>query len=93
MPVKDGLDLPNVNIGDLAIEFDGETITAATYGRGSWRSPLPAIPNFDDWPTCVTGPDGGPINPGCEPWNFDEDDDVDLRDFSEFTIEFGVASP
>ncbi len=39
--VKDGNDLPNVNIGDLAIDFANNTITAGTYGRGAWRSPLP----------------------------------------------------
>ncbi|HUU82913.1 MAG TPA: hypothetical protein VM243_05350 [Phycisphaerae bacterium] len=91
--IKDGLDLPNVNIGDLAVDLVEGTITAATYGRGTWRAALPVIPNFDDWPGCVTGPDAGPIDPGCEPWDFDLDDDVDVSDFSEFTIEYGVASP
>ncbi|UCE62151.1 MAG: hypothetical protein JSU63_10660 [Phycisphaerales bacterium] len=36
--VKDGTDLPNVNIGDLAIDFNEGTITAGTYGRGAWRA-------------------------------------------------------
>lgn len=39
--IKDGLDLPNVNIGDLAIDFERGTITAGTYGRGAWRADLP----------------------------------------------------
>ena len=37
---KDGLDLPNVNIGDLAIDFENSSLTAATYGRGTWRTSL-----------------------------------------------------
>lgn len=40
--VKDGLDLPNVNIGDLKISTLHNTITAGTYGRGAWRLDLPA---------------------------------------------------
>jgi hypothetical protein len=49
--VKDGADLPNVNIGDLAIDRVNNFITAGTYGRGAWRSPLSAAvacyPNCD----------------------------------------------
>ncbi|NJL27136.1 MAG: hypothetical protein HC897_04235 [Thermoanaerobaculia bacterium] len=46
---KDGADLPNVNIGDLAIDFANETIVAATYGRGAWRAQLAApVPLFVD---------------------------------------------
>ena len=37
---KDGTDLPNVNIGDLRIDPVQRTITAGTYGRGSWRAAL-----------------------------------------------------
>ncbi|MFQ5495531.1 MAG: WD40/YVTN/BNR-like repeat-containing protein, partial [Phycisphaerae bacterium] len=37
---KNGPDLPNVNIGDLAIDFTNNTITAGTYGRGAWRASL-----------------------------------------------------
>ncbi|MBX3365162.1 MAG: hypothetical protein KF866_10380 [Phycisphaeraceae bacterium] len=39
--VKDGDDLPNVNVGDLAIDRARNTITVATYGRGAWRADLP----------------------------------------------------
>lgn len=35
--VKDGPDLPNVNIGDLRIDYGTGAITAGTYGRGAWR--------------------------------------------------------
>ena len=38
--VKDGHDLPNVNIGDLRIDPVQRTITAGTYGRGAWRAAL-----------------------------------------------------
>ena len=39
--VKDADDLPNVNIGDLAIDRARGTLTVATYGRGAWRADLP----------------------------------------------------
>ena len=39
--VKDGADLPNVNIGDLYIDDNTRTITAGTYGRGAFRADLP----------------------------------------------------
>jgi photosystem II stability/assembly factor-like uncharacterized protein len=42
--VKDGADLPNVNIGDLAIDRTNNTLTAGTYGRGVWRTILPTPP-------------------------------------------------
>ncbi|MFQ5805223.1 MAG: WD40/YVTN/BNR-like repeat-containing protein [Phycisphaerae bacterium] len=38
--LKDGTDLPNVNIGDLVIDPSRNTITVATYGRGAWRASL-----------------------------------------------------
>jgi hypothetical protein len=48
---KDGPDLPNVNIGDLAIDRPNNTITAGTYGRGAWRAglrpPAACYPNCD----------------------------------------------
>ncbi len=41
-------DLPNVFVPDLAINLIDNNITAATYGRGVWRSDLPAIQLADD---------------------------------------------
>ncbi len=37
---RDGSDLPNVNVGDLALDAVNNTLTAATYGRGAWRADL-----------------------------------------------------
>ncbi len=33
--------LPSTAVGDLEISLDDEIITAATYGRGIWQSPIP----------------------------------------------------
>ena len=38
IPFNDGL--PNVIVKELEIHYDGETISAATFGRGVWESPL-----------------------------------------------------
>ena len=40
-PFENGL--PNVKVTDLEINYIDNNITAATYGRGVWRSPLPTI--------------------------------------------------
>lgn len=43
-----------------------------------------------DLAACMTGPDGGPIEPACEPGDLDGDADVDLRDWSRFQNRFGT---
>ncbi len=41
-------ELPNVAISDLEISTDDEILTASTYGRGIWQSPLPIqVPDND----------------------------------------------
>ncbi len=40
--------LPSVAISDLDISLDDELITASTYGRGVWQSPIPIqVPDND----------------------------------------------
>ncbi|MCC6428635.1 MAG: hypothetical protein IT435_17675 [Phycisphaerales bacterium] len=51
--IKDGPDLPNVNINDLFIDPALRTIVAGTYGRGAWRSNLP-VPYVNT--ACITPP-------------------------------------
>lgn len=39
---------PNTSVSDLEISLDDEIITAATYGRGIWQSPIPVqLPDSD----------------------------------------------
>jgi photosystem II stability/assembly factor-like uncharacterized protein len=41
-------DLPSVAISDLEINLDDEILTASTYGRGVWQSPIPIqVPDND----------------------------------------------
>ncbi|MGB5160745.1 MAG: hypothetical protein WBP10_14930 [Thermoanaerobaculia bacterium] len=40
---KDGADLPNVNVGDLAIDPPRGSITVGSYGCGAWRSSIDAL--------------------------------------------------
>ncbi len=37
---------------------------------------------------CLTGPNGG-LLPGCEPFDFDGDNDTDVFDFAELQVAFG----
>lgn len=40
--------LPNVAVSDLDISLDDDLITASTYGRGVWQSPIPVqVPDAD----------------------------------------------
>ncbi len=34
------------------------------------------------WPGCMTGPNGGPYQAMCEPFDIELDGDVDLQDFA-----------
>lgn len=43
---------------------------------------LPAAQN-PGWDECMTGPEAGPAPAGCESYDYDSDDDVDLADFAE----------
>jgi hypothetical protein len=44
------------------------------------------LDDFAAWTPCVTGPAGGPYNPGCEALDFDFDGDVDTADFAGFQV-------
>jgi len=90
---KDGTDFPNVNVGDLAIDVTRRTLTAATYGRGVWRTPLadtcPADFNndgfldFTDFDDFVTAFEAGAANA-----DFNGDGFLDFTDFDDFVASF-----
>ena len=46
------------------------------------------LADFASWPACMTGPDAGPYGAGCEAFDFEFDDDVDLADFAAFQQTF-----
>jgi hypothetical protein len=56
--IKDGVDLPNVNIGQLQVDAQRRTVIAGTYGRGAWRSEMPNIADIT-LDGAVTGADLG----------------------------------
>ena len=49
------------------------------------------LADFDQFPGCLTGPDHGPPLSGCEIFDFDADEDVDLADFAGFQQAFGAG--
>lgn len=91
--VKDGADLPNVNVQDLVIDPVRRTIAAGTYGRGVWRSNLPSpcpadfdgsgFVDFEDYTAFVLA-----FEAGDESADFDGSGFVDLDDFVAFVIQF-----
>jgi hypothetical protein len=56
--VPHNTDLPNVEIYELEIHENTNTITAATYGRGLWWAPVYALPNLDAIFSNVLSPTG-----------------------------------
>ncbi len=56
IPYMNGL--PNVVVDELEIHAATNTITAATFGRGTWRAPLYSQPNLDLAVVSITSPNG-----------------------------------
>ncbi|GAG01186.1 unnamed protein product, partial [marine sediment metagenome] len=46
------------------------------------------LDDFVHWGGCLTGPDNGPCDAGCDVFDFDADADVDLDDFAKFQAAF-----
>ncbi len=42
------------------------------------------LDDYEQFALCFTGPDGGPVTPGCEPGDFNRDDDIDCDDWELF---------
>lgn len=54
--------LPSTAVSDLEISLDDEVITASTYGRGVWQSPIPVqVPEVDIRLLSLTPPNGAVI--------------------------------
>ncbi|MCB9849400.1 MAG: S8 family serine peptidase [Phycisphaerales bacterium] len=48
--------------------------------------------DYAAWTDCMTGPGGGPVDPSCDAFDLDTDDDVDAQDFSAFQSILGGGS-
>jgi len=46
------------------------------------------LTDFANWSACMTGPQGGPYEVGCEAFDFDGDGDVDLGDLASWQNAF-----
>ncbi|RMF83042.1 MAG: hypothetical protein D6744_05430, partial [Planctomycetota bacterium] len=100
--IKDGSDLPNVNIGDLAIDPVRGTITAGTYGRGAWRAALPPRTILGDLDEdcdvdltdlAVLLSNFEKVNPLPSEGDIDRDNDVDLTDLAILLSMFDSVCP
>ena len=58
---------------------------AYEFGIGDYECDPDVDPDdFASWDACMTDPDNGPYDPGCEAFDFEYDGDVDLSDFAGF---------
>ena len=83
--------LPNVDIRDLSINLNDQSITAATYGRGLWRSSIPVqlLPN-DASLLAINKP----TNQGASCGNIDPQIRVrsnGINDITEINISYGAV--
>jgi photosystem II stability/assembly factor-like uncharacterized protein len=74
---KDGADFPNVIVDDLRIDTVANTITAGTYGRGTFRATLPVPP-----PACYANCDNSTAPPI-----------LNVADFTCFLQRFAAGDP
>ena len=75
--------------GHVRVLCDRVDMGAYEYGMGDIDCDRNVdLTDFAEWTPCLTGPDGGPIDSGCIPFDFDNDGDVDLQDFAIFGQEF-----
>ncbi|HUU85255.1 MAG TPA: right-handed parallel beta-helix repeat-containing protein [Phycisphaerae bacterium] len=97
---------PCINTGDPAFlpgpektDLDGHSrvlcgrldMGAYEFGIGDYDCDLGVdLDDFYYWDRCVTGPGGGPYDPGCEAFDFEYDADVDLKDVAGFQMVFGI---
>lgn len=97
---------PGINAGSLSTSFlpatdlDGHArILCGTVDLGPYEfgigdfdcSQAVNLADFAEWPTCMTGPHGGPYEGGCEAFDADADGDLDLLDFAGFSM--ALAAP
>ena len=64
-------------------------IGAYEFGIGDYDcNMIVELMDFAAWDACMTGPDGGPFDTGCEAFDFEADaiGDIDLRDFAGFQL-------
>ena len=54
---------------------------------------IACVADASNWQVCMTGPNGGPYAEGCEAFDFNFDDDVDLGDARGFQLNFAPAGP
>ena len=98
---------PAINAGDPSFssptdtDLDGHArvlcgrvdMGAYEFGLGDHNcDQLVNLDDFADWTDCMTGPDNGPYPAGCAAFDQEFDGDVDLHDFTGFSIAFD-ASP
>lgn len=94
--VKDGADLPNVNVQDLCIDPVRRTIAAGTYGRGAWKSDLPepcpadfdgsGFVDIEDYSAFIVA-----FELGSDDADFDGSGFVDIEDFNAFVVAFELG--
>ena len=91
--ITNGVNYVVEGLGEISPEIGGVAdVAPGLMGDGNWNGTvdLDDLVIFDD---CMTGPGGDLGSRGCEcrVMDFDEDNDVDLRDFDQWQITFNTT--
>ena len=54
---------------------------------------MPNLIDYKSFQACITGPNSGPVSPGCSCFDFNDDDDVDLTAWRLFQQVFTLPAP
>lgn len=85
------LSMNEMLLGGIDTNSDYATVDLKVWQGDADRDGDVDLDDYADFvETCVTGPGGG-IPPGCDLWDLDEDDDIDLGDFGSLQTSFTGA--
>jgi len=78
-------------VGDPAFNSNNDNLYAIEVTwPGDWDDDGDVdLADYAALPACLTGPEVGPPDAGCDVFDFDSDLDVDLADFADFQAAFG----
>jgi len=95
---------PAINVGDPSVMFTPGAADLAghprvlcgrvdmgcyEFGIGDYDCDrMVSLGDFAAWVGCMTAPDNGQLDAGCEAFDFDNDNDVDIADYAGFQNEF-----